>query len=138
MKPNFSIKSFAIATMMGFGVIAPSFADDTPLAKEMETVSDSLKGLRKAETTEDKVALAQAAQAATLKSLEYLPMIFKDVNDAKEKAKSTADYKRLVGTTYATLCELEIAFMEGDDAKADEILDKLKDLKKEGHKKYTE
>ena len=139
MKLNFSIKSLAIATVMGFGIITPSFADeDTPLAEEMDTLSSSLKGLRKAETTADKVALAQAALKATLKSLEYLPMIFKDVKDAKELAKGTADYKRLVGLSYVALCELELAFIAEDEAKADEILGKLKDLKKEGHNAYTE
>ena len=86
----------------------------------------------------DMVALAQAAQKATLKSLEYLPMIFKDVKDAKELAKGTADYKRLVGLSYVALCELELAFIAEDEAKADEILGKLKDLKTEGHNAYTE
>lgn len=140
MKLNFSIKSLAIASVMGFGIITPTFADEdeTPLAKQMETVSDSLKGLRKAETTADKVALVQTAQKSSLKALDYLPMIFKDVKDEKEKAKSTADYKRLVGLSYAALCELELAFLEEDEAKVEEITSKLKDLKKEGHKKYTE
>jgi len=140
MKLNFSIKSLAIATVMGFGIITPSFADDdeTPLAEEMETASSSLKGLRKAETTADKVALVQAAQKSTLKALEYLPMIFKDLKDAKELAKGTADFKRLVGLSYVALCELELAFIAEDEAKADEILGKLKDLKKEGHKAYTD
>ena len=140
MKLNFSIKSLAIATVMGFGIVTPSFADDdeTPLAKQMDTVSGSLKGLRKAETTADKVALVQAAQKASLKSLEYLPVIFKDVKDPKELAKGTADYKRLVGMSYVALCELELAFIAEDEAKADEILGKLKDLKKEGHNAYTD
>ena len=140
MKFNFSIKSLAIATVMGFGMVSPSFADEdeTPLAKEMDTVSGSLKGLRKAETTADKVALVQAAQKASLKSLEYLPAIFKDVKDAKELAKGTADYKRLVGLSYVALCELELAFLAEDEAKAEEIVEKLKELKKEGHQAYTE
>jgi hypothetical protein len=139
MKLNFSIKSLAIAFVMGFGIITPSFADEdeTPLAQEMDTVSGSLKGLRKAETTADKVALVQAAQKASLKSLEYLPAIFKDIKDAKELAKGTADYKRLVALGYVALCELELAFIAEDEAKADEIMGKLKDLKKEGHKAYT-
>ncbi|MGC6464043.1 MAG: hypothetical protein ACON5N_00485 [Akkermansiaceae bacterium] len=139
MKLHFSIKSLAIAAVMGFSIIAPSYADDeTPLTQEMDKVSSSLKGLRKAETFADKIKLAQDAQKATLKSLEYLPAIFKDVKDAKALAKGTADYKRLIGLTYAALCELELAFIAEDEAKADEIVDKLKELKKEGHREYTE
>ena len=138
MKLHFSIKSLAIAAVMGFGSVSFANADeDTPLAQEMDKVSSSLKGLRKAETFADKIKLAQTAQKATLKSLEYLPILFKDVQ-GKDLAKGTADYKRLIGLTYAALCELELAFIAEDDAKADEVVDKLKALKKEGHSEYTD
>jgi hypothetical protein len=138
MKLHFSIKSLAIAAVMGFGSVSFVHADeDTPLAQEMDKVSSSLKGLRKAETFADKIKLAQTAQKATLKSLEYLPILFKDVQ-GKDLAKGTADYKRLIGLTYAALCELELAFIAEDDAKADEVVDKLKALKKEGHSEYTD
>jgi len=123
---------------MGFGSVSFVHADeDTPLAQEMDKVSSSLKGLRKAETFADKIKLAQTAQEATLKSLEYLPILFKDIQ-GKDLAKGTADYKRLIGLTYAALCELELAFIAEDDAKADEVVDKLKALKKEGHREYTD
>jgi len=138
MKLHFSIKSLAIAAVMGFGSVSFVHADeDTPLAQEMDKVSSSLKGLRKAETFADKIKLAQTAQEATLKSLEYLPILFKDIQ-GKDLAKGTADYKRLIGLTYAALCELELAFIAEDDAKADEVVDKLKALKKEGHREYTD
>lgn len=139
MKLHFSFKTVALASLMSLALPATSFADDdTPLAQEMDTLSGSLKKLRKAETTKEKVDLVTAAQKATLKSLEYLPIIFKDIKDAGEKAKATADYKMLVGKTYVQLCLLEMAYLEGDEDKADEIKGALKDLKKEGHEKYTE
>ncbi|MEJ6717560.1 MAG: hypothetical protein ACJAT6_000053 [Akkermansiaceae bacterium] len=140
MKFTFSIKTLALASVMSLGMLAPANADDdeTPLGKQMETLSGSLKKLRKAETTEEKVALVLAAQAATIKTLAYLPMIFKDLKDEKEKAKATSGYKMLVGQTYVKLCELEMAYLAGDEDKADEIKGQLKDLKKEGHEKYTE
>ena len=140
MKLTFSIKTLALASVMSLGMLAPANADDdeTPLGKQMETLSGSLKKLRKAETTEEKVALVLAAQAATIKTLAYLPMIFKDLKAEKEKAKATSGYKMLVGQTYVKLCELEMAYLAGDEDKADEIKGQLKDLKKEGHEKYTE
>ena len=140
MKFTFSIKTLALASVMSLGMLAPANADDdeTPLGKQMEALSGSLKKLRKAETTEEKVALVLAAQAATIKTLAYLPMIFKDLKDEKEKAKATSGYKMLVGQTYVKLCELEMAYLAGDEDKADEIKGQLKDLKKEGHEKYTE
>ncbi len=140
MKFNFSIKTLALASVMGLGMLAPVYADDdeTPLGEEMETISGSLKKLRKAETTAEKVELVQAAQKSAIKSLAYLPLIFKDLKDEKEKAKATADYKKMLGQTYVKLCELELAYLAGDEDKADEIKGELKDLKKEGHEKYTD
>ena len=139
MKVNFTIKTLALVSMMGFAGLAPSYADDeTPLGEEMSTLSSSLKKLRKAKTTEDKVALVHTAQEAALNSLKYLPIIFKEIKDEKEKAKATADYKMMSGQVYVKLCELELAYLAGDEEKADEIRGQLKDLKKEGHEKYTD
>jgi len=55
MKFNFSIKTLALVSAMGLGMLAPVHADDdeTPLAKEMDVISGSLKKLRKAETIDD-------------------------------------------------------------------------------------
>ena len=138
MKFNLSIKALAITSVLGLGMIAPVHADDTPLAEEMDVLSSSLKKLRKAETAAEKVDLVHAAQKSTIKSVRYCPMVFKDIKDEKEKAKATADYKRLIGLTYAKLCELEMAYLAGDEEKADEIKGELKDLKKDGHEKYTD
>lgn len=120
------------------GAFNPALADDTPLAEKMDVISGSLKGLRKAETFAEKAQLARDAQAAAIGSLEYLPMIFEKVTDEKDLANKTADYKRLIGLTYSKLAELEMAFLAEDEAKADEIVDQLKDLKKEGHTEYVE
>lgn len=138
MKFNLSIKTLAITSVLGLGMLVPVHADDTPLAEEMDVLSGSLKKLRKAETAAEKVDLVHAAQKATIKSLQYSPIVFKDIKDEKEKAKATADYKRLIGLTYAKLCELEMAYLAGDEEKADEIKGELKDLKKDGHEKYTD
>ena len=138
MKFNLLIKTLAITSVLGLGMIVPVHADDTPLAEEMDVLSGSLKKLRKAETAAEKVDLVHAAQKSTITSLQYSPMVFKDIKDEKEKAKATADYKRLIGLTYAKLCELEMAYLAGDEEKADEIKGELKDLKKDGHEKYTD
>lgn len=138
MNFGFSIKTLAVAFVMGMATMTPVVGDDTPLAKEMDGLSGALKGLRKAETWADKVALAQEGQVATLNSLKHLPVIFNDIKDVAEKNKATADYKRLIGLTYVGLCELEMAFLAEDEDKADVAIDKLKELKKEGHRAYIE
>jgi hypothetical protein len=130
------LKTFALAAVLGFVPMSPIAADETPLAEQMDIVSGSLKRLRRAETTEDKVVLIQKAQAATLKGLEYLPAGFKNIKDQAELAQATAAYKQLTGLAYVGLCELEMAVLAEDEEKQDEAIDKLKELKKEGHKTY--
>jgi hypothetical protein len=133
-------KLFALGAMMGLVAVAPVRADDeeTPLAEQMEEVSGALKGLRRAPDFAAKAELARKGQEATLNSLKYLPKMFEGMKDAKEKAKATADYKRMIGLTYSLFAELEMAFLAEDEDKADEIVDKLKDMKKEGHNAYIE
>lgn len=127
------------AMSLCLGVLTPLAAhDDTPLSEQMETVSDSLKQLRKAENFEAKAQLARDAQEAALKSLTFLPQSFEKETDKKKVAQMTADFKRLVGLTYSKLAELEIAFLAEDDAAADKVLDELKDIKKEGHSAYID
>lgn len=134
---NFTnFKTIAFAALLGFAPMAPVIADDTPLAEQMDIVSGSIKRLRRAESTEEKVKLVHDAQAATLKGLEYLPAGFKQIKDPKVLAASTADYKRLTGLTYVALCELEMAFVAEDEEKSDAAIDKLKNLRKEGHQAY--
>lgn len=135
-------KLFALWAVLGLVGIAPVVADDdeeeTPLMEEMGDVSSALKGLRRAESFADKAELARKGQAATINSLKYLPLIFKDITDEKKKVRATADFKRLIGQSLALFCELELAFLDENEEKAEEIVDKLKDLKKEGHDAYVE
>ncbi|MGJ8695938.1 MAG: hypothetical protein ACSHYF_06440 [Verrucomicrobiaceae bacterium] len=133
---NIPFKTLALAAVLGFTPISSIYADDTPLAEQMEELSGSLKRLRRAETVQEKVDLIHAAQAAVIKGLEYLPASFKDIKDAKELAKSTAGYKQMTGQSYVLLCQLELAVLAEDEAQYDEVMDKLKDAKKEGHKAY--
>jgi len=46
MKLNFSMKSLALVSVLGFGFVAPVIADETPLEEEMSVMGKSLKGLR--------------------------------------------------------------------------------------------
>ena len=135
-------KLFALGAMMGLVAIAPVRADDdeeeTPLGEQMEDVSGALKGLRKAPDFAAKAELARKGQTAIINSMRFLPAMFEGVKDEKEKVRMTADFKRMMGQTLMLFAELELAFLEEDEDKADEIVDKLKDLKKEGHNAYVE
>jgi uncharacterized protein involved in propanediol utilization len=138
-----SLQLAALASLLVIGTFTIPFSaaqeeEETPLAKEMNDLNSALKKFKKAATTDEKVALAHEAQASIIKSLDYLPMMFADIQDAKEKAKAGADYKRMIGLSYVKLCELETAVLEENAEKIETISGELKELKSEGHKKYTE
>jgi len=137
------MKIFLGAIAFGFLGCASAIADEddkTPMAKEMKTVSDSLKSLRKIDKT-DYTGGAKAvreAHAALLRSMAYVPTLVKDMPEGDEKTIAIADSSRLMGLTYAILCEMEIAYIKKDDKLIGELAAKWKDLKKEGHKKYED
>ncbi len=138
------LRLFLGAIALGFlgtaSAIAQDDSDTTPMGKEMKTVSDSLKSLRKLEKSDyagGAKAVREAAEAM-LRSMAYSPSMVKDMKDGDEKSIALADSRRLMGLTYAALCEMEIAYIKKDDKLIGELAAKWKDLKKEGHKKYTE
>ena len=128
----------AMAVLANGSLYGADDDESTPLGENMDKVSSSLKSLRKAEGWEAKAEIARKAQEACLGGLKYLPKTFEKITDAKEKAKATADYKRLIGSAYAALCQLESAFLEEDEDAVDEAMSLIKSLKKEGHKKYED
>lgn len=110
------------------------------MEKEMKTVSSKLKELRKMDKTDyaggaEKV---REAHTALLNSMAYVPALVKEMKDGDEKSIALADSRRLLGHTYSILCELEIAYLKKDDKLINDLASKWKDLKKEGHKKYTD
>ncbi|MCP5536234.1 MAG: hypothetical protein H7A51_08380 [Akkermansiaceae bacterium] len=131
---------FTLGLIMSQPAIADDDKKDTPLGKSMEEASDALKSLRKIDKN-DWAAGAEAARKAAdgiRKGMEYIPALVKDMKDGKEKTKAIADYRRLLGLSYADLCELELAYLEEDQGKVDAAMKKIKATKKEGHKKYED
>lgn len=141
MKNEMIAKVLALFVLLGSVGVAPVMAEDdkpeTPMGEQMDVLSGSLKGLRRADGFEAKAELARKAQAALIKAMQYQPAIFNDIKDPKAKAVASADFKRLMGLTLAGLGELELAFLNEDEEKAEAVADRLKDLKKEGHEAYV-
>lgn len=141
---NLFTRLFLPACTASLAICQPVMADDnkdqTPLAKAMEQSSKALKSLRKMDKS-DWDGAAKAARIAAdgcRKGMEFIPALIKDMQDGIEKTKATADYRRLMGLSYADLCELELAYLEKDQAKVDAAMKKIKAGKKEGHKKYED
>lgn len=114
--------------------------DDTPLAKAMKESSTALKKLRKMDKDDWKggAAAARAAAEGCRKGMAYIPAMVKEMPDGDEKTKAIADYRRLMGLSYAALCELELAYLEKSAEKVAAAMTKIKAGKKEGHKKYED
>ena len=141
IKNKFS-RTFKVLALGSFALVSGLQAEeeDTKMAIEMQAVSKQLKSLRKI----DKDDFATAAEAvrkahtALLSAMQYTAALVEEMPKGDEKAKALADSRRLLGLSYAALCELELAYLEKDPAKIEAAMTKVKGTKKEGHKKYTD
>ena len=83
-------------------------------------------------------ALAREAQAVVAKALGEIPELGKKMPDGPEKAKAAADYRKMMGKVYVSLCEVEEAYLAGNAEEAGKILGSMRELKKTGHDKFME
>jgi len=142
MIKNTFTRTFNMLALGSFALVAGLQAEeeDTKMAQNMETVSKELKSLRKL-PKDDFAAAAEAARkahVALLSAMQYTAVMVEEMPAGVEKSKALADSRRLLGLSYAALCELEIAYLEKDPAKVAAAMTKVKGTKKEGHKKYTD
>ena len=146
MKNESLHKLFALCAatgLLGFAPIAAAQDDEeeTPLAEAMDEMSGSLKALRRLARDPDRWSKSAESvrngAAACIKAMAYMPAQIEKMPAGPEKAKAEADSRRLMGLTLAAYSELELAFLAEDEDKVEEIIDKLKDLKKESHERYN-
>lgn len=104
----------------------------------MDELSGLLKSLRRIDDFDEKASVVRQAQAELIKCFEFIPALTEKTEDPALKAKQVAAYKKLLAKNYMMLCDYEVAFLEKDEEKADEIYDLLKKIKKEGHTEYIE
>ncbi len=123
------------ATLM---FVQTSMADDTPLAKQMEAMNDAYKAIRRETDPAKGAALAREAQDAMIKGIVELPAMVKGMPDGADKAKASAEYRKMMGSLIVSLSDLELAFLGNDMAKVKEIVESMKDMKKQGHEKFIE
>lgn len=134
MKMKLILCGFA-ATLM---FVQPSKADDTPLAKQMEAMNDAYKAMRREEDPAKGAALAREAQDAMVKAINELPELVKAMPEGADKAKASAEYRKMMGSLISTLASMELAFLDNDLAKVKEIVESMRDMKKQGHDKFME
>jgi soluble cytochrome b562 len=132
------MKTRLILTLFAACLLLPATADESPLALQMEAMNDAYKAFRKETDPAKGSALAREAQVAVAKGLSELPELVSKMPDGPDKAKASAEYRRMMGTLYVAMCEVEVAFLDGKVEKVAEIVEQLKDLKKTGHNKFME
>jgi hypothetical protein len=134
MKMKLILCGFAAALMF----VQPSMADDTPLAEQMDAMNDAYKAMRRETDPVKGAALARTAQDAMVKAIVETPEMVVGMPDGPEKAKASAEYRKMMGGLIATLADMELAFLNNDMAKVKEIVEAMREVKKKGHDKFME
>ena len=135
MNPKFFIAASLASTLF---MIPASAQEDTPLAKQMETMNDAYKAMRREEDPAKGAALAREAQDAMVKAITEVPELVKAMPDGPDKVKASAEYRKMMGTLITTLADMEIAFLNKDMDKVKAIVEQMRDAKKKGHDKFME
>jgi len=137
------LRLLSVCSICALSTITPADADsddDTPLTETMKQSSGALKSLRKIDK-DDWAGGAEAARSAAdglRKGMEFVPILIKGMPEGKEKAKALADYRRMMGLSYANLCELEIAYLEEDAEEVDAAMTEVEAGTKEGDTESSE
>jgi hypothetical protein len=136
MKLKMILCGFA-ATMM---FVQPGVAEDedTPLAQQMDTMNSAYKAMRREKDPVKGAELALEAQNAMFKAIIEIPELVKAMPDGPDKAKASAEFRKMMGSLISTLASMELAFLDGDLAKVKELVGTLRESKKEGHDKFME
>jgi soluble cytochrome b562 len=113
--------------------------DHTELGEQMETISKSFRTLRRQAKDPAKNAasakLAGKMLAAAKAGLEFEPA-WKADQPAGEQADFVAGFQKEMKVFVGLLTDLEKAFKDGDNDKANAIVGKLRDHQKKSHKSF--
>lgn len=110
--------------------------EHTELGKHMEAMNDSFKAFRSETDAAKGAAEARKAQTALVQGMSEVPELIKDMPEGPDRAKALAKYKTGIAKLYVTLCEVEVAFLDGKLDEVTKLVDSLKQMKKAGHKEF--
>ena len=142
MKPfqPFLAAAFATALVLPF-TASGSDEGESPLHQEMERIERGLKKIRRDAKDATKNATTLEAvldmQDAVAKSKLMTPPITEKKPEA-DRAAFGRDYRKQMIAVAKDLLDLELALLDGDQAKAQELVKKVSDAEDSGHEKFTE
>ena len=145
MRKTIFTKLVAIHTVAGIAALATAVHaendEEAPLGKEMEEMGGALKKLRRFKRDpgrwEKSAAAIREGCEHCIKAMPMIPREIEAMPEGPKRRMALADSRRMMGITLALYAELELAFLAEDEKKADELIEKLKDLKVESHEKYN-
>ncbi len=118
-----------------------SASKDTELAKQMEIIDEGLKKLRrtlrKPDQNKESLEIINQIQAAAVASKAQVPAKAAKMPEA-ERQKFVMAYRKDMAAMTVQLLNMEIAVLEGNNDKANEIHKSMKRIEDEGHEKYEE
>lgn len=126
---------------LGFVAVAPVQAqadEETPLAKQMEKMNDAYKAFRRTRDPAEGARLARVAQQAIIEGMAMTPELVKNGTHPAGEEKAMAKYRRKTAELLVVFCKVEQAFLEEDFDKVGDLVDPIKEAKKEGHDEYME
>jgi len=136
----------AIAAILdGLFFLAPRRAvaeDKTPksdLSKAMEQIDDGMKKLRRSLRSKDN----DAASLETIAKIEEAALAAKSLTPRRattmpsdQQPPFVAEYRKQMASLVISMCNMETAVLDGDDAKAQDIYKQMKQQEEDGHDQF--
>ncbi len=73
-----------------------------------------------------------------IKAITENPDLVTAMPEGPDKSKALAAYRKMMGNLIATLAEMELAFLNNDLEKVQEIVEQMREMKKQGHDQFME
>ncbi len=129
----------SLATLISLPTVSFAEDDHTPLGEQMEVIGDAFRQLRRqagdAEQNASTLELLETIHAAAQHSLDFKPEYTAD-KPAGEQAHFVESFKEDMHAFIAIVEEAIAAVKAGDNAKAEELVGKMRDTQRSGHKAY--
>jgi soluble cytochrome b562 len=146
-----SVSAFAAVVLLAVFAAPPLGAADHkpteekvkkgPMAEHMETIDDAMgklrRTIRKAELNADSLKLLQEMQQEAVVCKGMVPPMAAKIPEA-QRQQFLANFRKDMDRFVIALSNMEIAILDGENGKAQDIYKTLKTLEDEGHDKYKE
>jgi Cytochrome b562 len=136
----------AIAGLFGGLLLSASHRavaeDKTPksdLSKAMEQIDDGMKKLRRSLRSKDN----DAASLETIANIEQAALAAKSMTPRRattmpsdQQPPFVAEYRKEMAALVISMCNMETAILDGDNAKAQDIYKQMKQQEEDGHDQF--